>query len=51
MAGEPKELSDDEKLELLALQGYCELASETLGEMSANLKKVGKMFENLRPQG
>lgn len=43
--------SDDEMLELLALQGYCELASETLGEMKENLNKLGKMFENLRPQG
>lgn len=43
-------LSDDEKLELLALQGYCELASETLSDMQKNLQKLGAMFENLKPK-
>lgn len=45
---------EDEELKRLALQGYCELASETLEEMGDNLREVkskllqiAEIFDNL----
>lgn len=37
--GDKNELSDDEKLNLVALQGYCELAQETLQELADKFKR------------
>ncbi|AEL98016.1 hypothetical protein CL65_gp090 [Mycobacterium phage Patience] len=40
----------DEEARLAFLQGYCELASETLLEMKTKLTQVSDSFKNLRPE-